>query len=87
MRLQRTLTPIVFILFLLVWPALVYADFQAGSDAYAQGDYTTALEKWLPLAEAGNEKAQGRLGLLYFMGQGVPQDFGEALRWFRLAAT
>ncbi len=54
MRLHRTLTPIVFILLLLFWPALVHSDYQAGLDAYARGDYATALKEWRPLAEQGD---------------------------------
>jgi len=54
MRLHRTLTPIVFVLCLLVWPALVQADFLAGVDAHDQGDYATALKEWQPLAEQGD---------------------------------
>jgi len=86
MRLPRTLTPIVFILCLLVWPALASADFQAGLDAYNQGDYATALKEWQPLAEQGDAVAQYNLGFMYDNGQGVPQDYGEAARWYRLAA-
>ncbi len=36
MRLHRTLTPSLFILFLFIWPIFAHADFQAGVDAYAQ---------------------------------------------------
>jgi len=86
MRLHRTLTPIVFTLFLLVWPALVYADFQAGSDAYAQGDYATALKEWRPLAEQGVAGAQFNLGVMYDQGQGVPQDYAQAADWYLKAA-
>ncbi len=86
MRLHRSLPPILFILFLLFWPALVHADFQAGLDAYRQGDYETALKEWRPLAEQGDARAQFNLGLMYRVGQGVPQDYTQALKWFRLAA-
>jgi TPR repeat protein len=86
MRLPRTLTPIVFILCLLVWPALVQADFQAGKDAYDQGDYATAFKEMRPLAEQGDAAAQFNLGILYDNGYGVPQDDQEAVRWWRLAA-
>ena len=37
-------------------------------------------------AEQGDAAAQFDLGDRYFNGEGVPQDYGEALRWYRLAA-
>ena len=80
MCLPRTLTPIVFTLILLVWPALVQADFQAGKDAYDQGNYATALKEMRPLAEQGHADAQFNLGVMYSNGQGVPQDYREAVR-------
>jgi len=87
MRLPRTLTPIVFILCLLVWPALVHADYQAGLDAYNQGDYATAVKEWRPLAEQGYADAQYNLGFMYDNGQGVPQDYVQAHMWYNLAAA
>ena len=38
------------------------------------------------LAEEGNPIAQYNLGLMYDNGEGVPQDYAEAMRWYRLAA-
>ena len=38
------------------------------------------------LATEGDATAQFDLGDRYFKGEGVPQDNGEAIRWFRLAA-
>jgi len=87
MRLQRTLTPSLFILFLLLWPALALADFQAGMDAYNQGAYAIALKEFLPLAQQGNAEAQFKLGRLYQEGEGVPQAGAEAARWYRLAVA
>ena len=37
-------------------------------------------------AESGDAKAQYRLGLMYYNGDGVPQDYAEAVKWSRLAA-
>ena len=37
-------------------------------------------------AEQGNANAQFNLGLIYDNGRGVPQDFAEAAKWYRLAA-
>ena len=65
---------------------LVLADYQAGVDAYEQGDYEIALKEWKPLAESGDSKAQFRLGVMYDKGVGVAQDYGEAFKWFQKAA-
>ena len=65
----------------------VKADFDAGKSAYDRGDYATAFREWKPLAEKGNAAlAQFYLGLMYAQGQGVPQDYAEAARWYRRAA-
>ncbi|HZT37342.1 MAG TPA: tetratricopeptide repeat protein [Bryobacteraceae bacterium] len=65
-------------------PAL--ADFAAGLRAYDSHDYATALKEWRPIAEQGDMAAQFNLGLLYYDGLGVPQDFQEARRWFQRSA-
>ena len=61
-------------------------DYQAAENAYNRGDYETALKKFLPLAEQGNASAQYNLGVMYANGRGVPQDYAEAMKWYRLAA-
>ncbi|MEO5339676.1 MAG: sel1 repeat family protein [Magnetococcus sp. MYC-9] len=37
-------------------------------------------------AGRGSPKAQRRLGQTFYDGKGVQRDYGEAMRWFRLAA-
>jgi len=37
-------------------------------------------------AEGGDKIAQYNLGNIYYIGDGVPQDRKEAVKWFRLAA-
>ncbi len=37
-------------------------------------------------ADQGDASAQVHLGLLYSNGQGVPQDYAEALKWYRKSA-
>ncbi len=64
-----------------------WADFQAGIDAYNSKDYATALSEWRPLAEKGVAEAQYKLGMLYSMGYGVPQDFVQAHKWYSLAGA
>lgn len=43
--------------------------------------------KTTSLAKSGDASAQTKLGLMYFMGQGVAQDYKQALEWFRKAAV
>ena len=62
------------------------ADFQKGLAAHERGDFNTALREWKPLAEQGDARAQGLLGGMYELGQGVPQDDKAAVKWYRLAA-
>ena len=62
------------------------ADFQKGVTAYNKKDYATALREWKPLAKQGNFSAQYLLGVMYRKGQGVPQDYKTAVKWYSLAA-
>ena len=59
------------------------ADYQKGFSAFTSGDYASALREWIPLAEQGNADAQYNLGLMYDYGDGVPQDYKEAVRLYR----
>ena len=59
---------------------------QKGLTAYKSGDYATALREWTPLAKYGNAAVQYNLGTMYQNGQGVPQDYKTAVKWFKLAA-
>ena len=61
-------------------------DFQKGLAAAQAGDFATALQEWTPLAEAGDAQAQFNLSVMYNKGQGVLQDYKEAVKWYRLAA-
>ena len=60
-------------------------DYQKGMNAANSGDYATALKELHPLAEQGLAEAQFILGGMYLNGRGVPQDYDEAVKWFRLA--
>ena len=46
---------------------------------------TSSLAKIRQLA-AGDAEAQNALGVIYAKGEGVPQDYAEAAKWFRRAA-
>jgi uncharacterized protein len=62
------------------------ADWGKGSAAYQSGDYATALREWVPLAELGDVDCQTLVGVIYDLGQGVPQDYKTAVKWYTLAA-
>ena len=74
LRLSVALSIICFV-------APVWADFQAGMEAYNRGDFKTALREWQPLAEQGDARAQFYFGLLYENGDGVPLDYTKARQW------
>jgi TPR repeat protein len=62
------------------------AGFAEGATAYNNKNYQLAYREIAPLANAGNPDAEHLLGLMYYMGRGVPQDYKKALEWHRKAA-
>jgi TPR repeat protein len=60
--------------------------FSDGYAAYERADYPVALRIWEPLAKKGNCAAQSLLGDMHYYGHGVPQNYTEAAKWYRLAA-
>ena len=60
--------------------------FEDGGTAFLKNDYVTALPLWRSLADQGNAGAQNNLGFMYRFSVGVPQDYAEAVRWYRKAA-
>jgi len=69
--------------------ATVKADqFDEGIAAYEAGNFQKALELFkLVAAEEGDPSAQGILGVMYANGQGMPQDYREAAKWYRKSAV
>ena len=82
---QRTAAPLIFVVsllsFLIVCPTLA-GPFEDATDAYMRDDYKTLIG----LAERGNADARVYLGRMYFEGEGVQQDYAEAMKWYRKAA-
>lgn len=62
------------------------AGFAEGATAYNNKNYSVAYREIAPLAKAGNADAEHLLGLMYYMGRGVAQDYKQALAWHRKAA-
>jgi hypothetical protein len=56
------------------------------SATIAASEPTALLELCRDRAEAGDRQAQYAIGLAHYIGVGAPFDYGEAARWYRLAA-
>ncbi|RKZ48253.1 MAG: hypothetical protein DRQ58_04875 [Gammaproteobacteria bacterium] len=73
------------VLFLTSQPS--YADMNAANNALAQGDNAAAAAEFQKLAEQGDMKAQAHLGYMYYVGEGVEQDYVKAVKWYKKAAV
>ena len=82
----RSFCIIPALLFSLATPAIA-GPFAVGIAAYEQEDYPTALKIWRPLAELGHAGAQNRLGMMYYYGHAVAQDYVLAHMWTNLAVA
>ena len=70
---MKTRRFLVGVIFLFASAAPVWAADQA--------DFVKSQKE---LAAQGYSWAQSTLGFIYSHGQGVPQDYAEALKWYRL---
>ena len=57
-----------------------------GVEAYRQGDYEKALPYFYESDRMGHMKAARYIGLCYENGQALPQNYGEARKWYEKAA-
>ena len=69
----------ICLLFCLGFQGPASAGFRDGLQAYYRLDYRTALSEWQALANRDNPGAQYQLGVMYYRGEGVPQDYDEAV--------
>ena len=83
---MRTLRKITTVL-LLTTQGLAWAGWDEAVAAYERGDYETALREFHILAAQGDKEAQFNLGIMYDMGQGIPQDYVQAHKWYNLAGA
>jgi TPR repeat protein len=80
------LLKMLLVLFVCAAGPAVAGPFEDAVAASARGDYATMLRLMRPLADQGDVLAQSILGLMYFKGDGVPQDYVQAVAWYRKAA-
>ena len=86
---NRIISSAAFALMLLLLPTMASAQnskSRAGFVAAGAGDYATAQREWRLAAEQGDAWAQFKLGQMYDIGSGVPQDSSEAVKWYLLSA-
>jgi hypothetical protein len=68
-----------FVCFFCLISPLICGPLEDGLAAYEKEDYESAFRLLQPFAEQGNADAQKCLGYMYDTGQGVPQDYAEAI--------
>jgi TPR repeat protein len=77
----------IIALFCLLMAAALHADsLEEGLAAYDAGNFHEAYTRLLPLAQAGNARAQYRVGKMFERGKGIARDEAEAARWYTQAA-
>src|SRR5260370_9210718 len=81
----------IILIVVLLLPPLARADvadgaFRNGLTAFNEGSYARAQEAWVPLARAGDARAQTGLGFMYYSGRGVPRNSVRAAEFFQRAA-
>jgi TPR repeat protein len=72
----------------------LFADYQTGLDAYNAGNYKTARYEWIgviatppgKVSPAMYAETNYAIGMLYWMGQGVPASYPDAAKWLFKAA-
>jgi len=68
-------------------PANVTADSYTNAvDSAIDENYSAAFSYWMPLAEAGDPRAQFNVALMYHGGLHVKFDETAALNWYQRAA-
>jgi len=73
--------------FSMIFTGHVFAqDLQKGIKAYEGKNYASAFKEFNTLAQRGHDEAQRRLGMMYYFGDGVKQDYKEAVFWYRKSA-
>ena len=83
---RRPAAAVILIISILMAGPAIAGPYEDATKAYFSGDYEAAYRLIKPMAEKGLPEAQFNLGLMYNNGQGVPQDYAEAVTWYRKAA-
>ncbi len=63
-----------------------FAGMDEAKNAYETGQFESAYQEFEVLYGQGDAEAAYYLGRMHHMGEGVPQNFSQALNWYRSAA-
>jgi len=77
---------IIFVTLLIVTIGICPAAATAQDTSTPQTLSANDLRKLTENAERGDVNAQYNLGVMYYKGLGVPQDYAESIKWYRRAA-
>ncbi|MDR5900273.1 SEL1-like repeat protein [Halomonas vilamensis] len=77
----------VFLLLLTGHIALANADYAGAMRDYERQQYREAIQEFRELARSEDADAQYMLGRMHEAGNGTPQNFVEAHKWYNLAAS
>jgi len=82
---KKIQTGIILFAFTTLASCAVANNFADALQAFDSGDFKKAHKLWLIEAEKGDAASQVKLGIMYNLGKGVPQDYQESVKWLRLA--
>jgi hypothetical protein len=86
---KRTITSLILGVALLIGGsgAGLAQDWDAWVDADKRGDYAAAFRELSLLASQENSVARYNLGVAYYNGKGVTQNYSEAVKWYQVSAA
>ena len=81
------LVPFLLIAVRVMTPIPPQVNFENGLAADKTKDYLEAEHWYREAAEQGYADAQNNLGIMYYEGRGVIQDYAQAHIWFNIASA
>ena len=75
----------VIFLFFFVFTVLLGNELEIAEKAYEAGDYQKAFKHFKIACDNGEYRGCGIVGILYYNGQGVEQNYTEASKYYKLA--
>jgi hypothetical protein len=80
-----------FLIVVLATASATSGPFEDADAAYGTSNYWVRIQRLFPngVSDAQHRfitEAQYRLGIHYYFGRGVPQNYADAIKWFQLAA-